>query len=323
MRAFVVVFAIFFIAAPVGGSPSRTLLVPSVVQNPSWLHSKTPVVTSSGSLLQSPPPAARRPGQRPTTPSTLLVGVGFSAVLSALRRRSVSMVAGDPNVSGDSVHQRGGIAPIEASRFRRRAILLQGALAFASVFAAPCLAAAPAQKLSEAEMAARVARKAELLQNQGRLDKAGAEIAYDVAAALETTVGGLRSQVADLPELASDAYDTYEAAKAAELEKERREKSESTNPSSAAVPESSLLAAEPERAKKLTDEEMAARVARKAELLKKQGRRQAGTTLYNGDYQAGKRDSKPGGASGVAGFLLPNDVGGLNLQSPGAGSDSK
>ena len=77
----------------------------------------------------------------------------------------------------------------------------------------------------------------------------------------------------------------------------------------------------------LTDEEMAARVARKAELLKQQslkGRTDA-KVLFGADYQMGKREATKDKASssssaGVAGFLLPGDVGGLNLGNPFTGS---
>ena len=86
-------------------------------------------------------------------------------------------------------------------------------------------------------------------------------------------------------------------------------------------------AAEPEPAKIPTEEEMAARVARKAALLKQQslkGKTDA-KVLFGADYQMGKREA--GGSTksssspaGVAGFLLPGDVGGLNLGNPFAGS---
>ena len=74
----------------------------------------------------------------------------------------------------------------------------------------------------------------------------------------------------------------------------------------------------------LTDEEMAARVARKRELLKQQSRRsKAQATIFNGDYQAGKRSADKNAPTGIAGFvkgqtgfLLPDDVGGVNLASP-------
>mmetsp|Transcript_30140 Transcript_30140/g.68050 ORF Transcript_30140/g.68050 Transcript_30140/m.68050 type:complete len:120 (+) Transcript_30140:172-531(+) len=59
-----------------------------------------------------------------------------------------------------------------------------------------------------------------------------------------------------------------------------------------------LHAAEPEPAKALTDEEMAARIALKQELLKKQGLKgkKDAKMLYGGDYQKGVRgqsDFKP------------------------------
>ena len=86
-----------------------------------------------------------------------------------------------------------------------------------------------------------------------------------------------------------------------------------------------VTAAEPEPAKMLTEEEMAARVARKAELLKQQslkGRTDA-KVLFGADYQMGKREAAKAASSssaGVAGFLLPGDVGGLNLGNPFTGS---
>ena len=86
----------------------------------------------------------------------------------------------------------------------------------------------------------------------------------------------------------------------------------------------SVTAAEPIPAKTLTDAEMAERVRRKEELLKAQGKKASGTTLFGGDYQRGKREtdtSKP--AAGFAGFLLPGDVGGVNLGSPFAGAPEK
>ena len=82
-------------------------------------------------------------------------------------------------------------------------------------------------------------------------------------------------------------------------------------------------AAEPEPAKILTEEEMAARVARKQELLKNQGRKGKTDTkiMYGADFQMGKRESKNEKTNaGVGGFLLPGDVGGLNLGNPFTGS---
>lgn len=83
-------------------------------------------------------------------------------------------------------------------------------------------------------------------------------------------------------------------------------------------------AAEPEPARVLTEQEMAARVARKAELLKKQGMKQRtdAKILYGADFQMGKREStnSKSSSSGVAGFLLPGDVGGLNLGNPFTGA---
>ena len=89
------------------------------------------------------------------------------------------------------------------------------------------------------------------------------------------------------------------------------------------APPGIACAAEPEPAKMLTDEEMAARVARKAELLKKQGRKQAADAkvVYGAAYQAGKREAEPSaGSAGFVGFLLPGDVGGVNLGNPFASS---
>ena len=59
-------------------------------------------------------------------------------------------------------------------------------------------------------------------------------------------------------------------------------------------PAAAALAAEPEPTKTLTDEEMAARVARKMELLKKQGAKGRGDAkvLYGADYQKGIRGTK-------------------------------
>ena len=54
----------------------------------------------------------------------------------------------------------------------------------------------------------------------------------------------------------------------------------------------STLAAEPEPMRTLTEEEMAARVARKAELAKqRKGKRDPTVTKYGGDYQKGVRGS--------------------------------
>ena len=64
-----------------------------------------------------------------------------------------------------------------------------------------------------------------------------------------------------------------------------------------------------------------ARVARKAELLRQQTRTQKADVkvLFGADFQAGRRGETqppPGGKVPVLGeFLLPNDVGGINLQS--------
>ena len=80
-------------------------------------------------------------------------------------------------------------------------------------------------------------------------------------------------------------------------------------------------AAEPEPAKVCDDECMDARVKRKQELLKNQDRRGKADAkvLFGGDFQAGKRQaSAPAGKIPVVGeFLLPTDVGGVNLGTSG------
>jgi len=83
---------------------------------------------------------------------------------------------------------------------------------------------------------------------------------------------------------------------------------------------SDVAAAEPEPAMKVCDDEcMDARVARKQALLKNQDRRGKADAkvLFGTDYQAGKREaSSPGAASKIpllGEFLLPTDVGGVNL----------
>ena len=76
---------------------------------------------------------------------------------------------------------------------------------------------------------------------------------------------------------------------------------------------------QPEPAKVCDDECMDARVARKQALLKNQDRRGKADAkvLFGADYQAGKREaSSPGAASKIpllGEFLLPTDVGGVNL----------
>ena len=83
---------------------------------------------------------------------------------------------------------------------------------------------------------------------------------------------------------------------------------------------SDVAAAEPEPVMKVCDDEcMDARVARKQALLKNQDRRGKADAkvLFGADYQAGKREaSSPGAASKIpllGEFLLPTDVGGVNL----------
>lgn len=74
------------------------------------------------------------------------------------------------------------------------------------------------------------------------------------------------------------------------------------------------------------DQCMQARVARKAELLRKQDRKGKADAklLFGGSYQAGKREvTSPESKIPVIGeFLLPNDVGGVNLQTAGAPASS-
>ena len=85
---------------------------------------------------------------------------------------------------------------------------------------------------------------------------------------------------------------------------------------------SDVAAAEPEPAMKVCDDEcMDARVARKQALLKNQDRRGKADAkvLFGADYQAGKRQaSSPAGKIPLLGeFLLPTDVGGVNLGMSG------
>ena len=76
-----------------------------------------------------------------------------------------------------------------------------------------------------------------------------------------------------------------------------------------------------EPAKVCDDECMTARVARKQALLRNQDRRSKADAkvLFGADYQAGKRSAPSGGSSGkiplLGEFLLPTDVGGVNLGS--------
>jgi len=85
----------------------------------------------------------------------------------------------------------------------------------------------------------------------------------------------------------------------------------------------SCWAAEPEPAKECDDACQAARVARKQELLRSQDRRSKADAkvLFGGDFQSGKREV-PSTATKrlpvVGDFLLPADVGGINLQSAGS-----
>ena len=84
-------------------------------------------------------------------------------------------------------------------------------------------------------------------------------------------------------------------------------------------------AAEPIPAVQCDDACMAERVARKAELLRKQDRKGKADTkiLFGADYQAGKREAATDKSKlpVVGDFLLPTDVGGLNLQSAGGGAE--
>ncbi|EOD05895.1 hypothetical protein EMIHUDRAFT_219578 [Emiliania huxleyi CCMP1516] len=90
----------------------------------------------------------------------------------------------------------------------------------------------------------------------------------------------------------------------------------------AAAAPASCLAAEPVPAPACDDACMAARVARKRELLANQDRKaKAGTAaIFGADWQKGVREEKaarkPDAASAgfSSPFLLPGDVGGVNLQ---------
>ena len=85
-------------------------------------------------------------------------------------------------------------------------------------------------------------------------------------------------------------------------------------------------AAEPTGPPVACDEEcQQARVARKAELLRQQTRTQKADVkvLFGADFQAGRRETKAGEFSKVpvlGEFLLPGDVGGINLQAPSSGA---
>ena len=80
-----------------------------------------------------------------------------------------------------------------------------------------------------------------------------------------------------------------------------------------------VTAAEPEGPVACDDACMDARVRRKQELLRKQDRKAKADVkvLFGGDFQAGKRESGNGGAKlpVIGEFLLPADVGGVNLQA--------
>ena len=86
------------------------------------------------------------------------------------------------------------------------------------------------------------------------------------------------------------------------------------------LPAQAVLAGEPEPAKMLSEEEMAARVARKAELLKKQDRKGKADAkvLFGAEFQKGLRETKPAAQGDKEGsftspILLPGDVGGVNF----------
>jgi len=94
----------------------------------------------------------------------------------------------------------------------------------------------------------------------------------------------------------------------------------------------SVFAAKPIPAAVCDDACMSARLARKAELLRKQDRRSASDAkiIFGAEFQASKREvSKGGGGNADAGekkipvigeFLLPTDVGGIKLQTGGGGA---
>ena len=84
-----------------------------------------------------------------------------------------------------------------------------------------------------------------------------------------------------------------------------------------AVTAQRAAAAEPIPAPVCDDACMAARVARKQELLGKQSKKAAfdAKIIFGADYQAGKREAPKSSKLPVLGeFLFPNDVGGINLQ---------
>eukprot|EP00316_Scyphosphaera_apsteinii_P025109 CAMPEP_0119341372 /NCGR_PEP_ID=MMETSP1333-20130426/102229_1 /TAXON_ID=418940 /ORGANISM="Scyphosphaera apsteinii, Strain RCC1455" /LENGTH=136 /DNA_ID=CAMNT_0007353317 /DNA_START=30 /DNA_END=440 /DNA_ORIENTATION=- len=81
---------------------------------------------------------------------------------------------------------------------------------------------------------------------------------------------------------------------------------------------SATFAAEPEPAVMLSNDEMAARVARKAELLRKQDRKFKADAkiVFGAEYQKGIRSSSDTTRrSEGSAFLLPADVGGVNLRA--------
>lgn len=85
------------------------------------------------------------------------------------------------------------------------------------------------------------------------------------------------------------------------------------------LPATAVTAAEPEGPVACDDACMDERVRRKQELLRKQDRKAKADVkvLFGGDFQAGKRESGTGGAKVpiIGEFLLPADVGGVNLQA--------
>ena len=80
-----------------------------------------------------------------------------------------------------------------------------------------------------------------------------------------------------------------------------------------------VTAAEPEGPVACDDACMDERVRRKQELLRKQDRKAKADVkvLFGGDFQAGKRETATGGGKVpvIGEFLLPADVGGVNLQA--------
>lgn len=82
------------------------------------------------------------------------------------------------------------------------------------------------------------------------------------------------------------------------------------------------IAAEPIAAVQCDDVCMKERIERKQELLRKQNRKDKfdAKIVFGGDYQAGKREASRAGKLPIVGeFLFPDQVGGVNLQSSGAG----